>query len=54
MKIMTVGASGYLGSEMLHQAKVTSNEALGTFHSEAQPGLLLFDLEDQNTWQYYG
>lgn len=50
MKVLTVGATGYLGSEILHQTRAMGYEALGTFHSQESAGLARFKLEDRTTW----
>lgn len=51
MKIVTVGASGYLGAEVHHQASSSSGfEALGTSRN-ITPDLLQFELERPDTWQ---
>ncbi len=49
MKILIVGASGYLGSEIFAYAKKSVHEVVGTSRSGTS-GLLRFDLEDKSTW----
>jgi dTDP-4-dehydrorhamnose reductase len=50
MKIMTVGATGYLGSEIFAQAAAMGHEALGTSRSDVRPDLVQFDLDNTATW----
>lgn len=50
MRIVIVGASGYLGSELFTQAKALGYGPIGTTRSSAHPSLLHFELEDKSTW----
>lgn len=54
MDILVVGASGYLGAEILHQADVKGHNAVGTYCHTSKPGLVKFDLEDKATWKAIG
>jgi dTDP-4-dehydrorhamnose reductase len=50
MRVVIVGASGYLGSELFAQAKALGYEPIGTTRSGAHTSLLRFELEDKSTW----
>lgn len=46
MRILVVGANGFIGSELLRQARVLAHRATGTTRRKDHPDLVFYDLLD--------
>ena len=44
MNVLVVGASGYLGQEVFHQARAAGHNVTGTYSNHRQPGLVRHEL----------
>lgn len=47
---MIIGGSGYLGSEIVFQAKKAKLQTIGTYYSQKSNTLIKFSIEDKSTW----
>jgi len=54
MKLVVVGGSGYLGSEIIQAADDTDVKVYGTYHEHQGPGLVYFNLADEDSWDNIG
>lgn len=50
MRLVVIGGSGYLGSELLHLSRHIGHDSIGTYCSSPKDGLVRFDVLDKGSW----